>query len=297
MADNKLELASYNVRDALMPEEVFYTTTSQSALSDRLRELKPKAEAHLNEAEFSLGDTFREQTYHWTDDRIPVWETAAIVALHQYDAWCRHNGNHITHDLNRLNWNGALITDMTIKLKPQWNTFEQRISDVFDKSIQDIIREMQGLKRSVARSRYASFSRRTDHRVSKVKYESRLNKREFSQEVSSASGEHGAGKGRRQRDIVQGRIADGNLFTNIIDSINDDMSTLIDDTFIGLRDKIPRQLDHLRTDLTTAAGGEALSQNQAGGQDSEELRRRLAEQHPIWKARHQQLLEDIESII
>ncbi|EON64079.1 hypothetical protein W97_03309 [Coniosporium apollinis CBS 100218] len=238
----------------------------------------------------------------------------------QYNAWCQNNGNHSTDKLDHVCWNAELIWKMRMELDLEWDILEEEIPDIFDDLLQ-AIKGHTNLARIGLRLDPA-LHQSIDSRIRDIEYRFGLTRREFGRGIRTirrnasednecsymlkemmpayrdASRQIGTGRTRRQQNIVQGRITNGDLFHNISESIDNHMSGLIENTFEKLEEKVQVLLVLVRADLNMAAGGEARpTEHETDGQVSEACRLRLAEHSPRWRAHHQQLLKDIASMI
>jgi hypothetical protein len=53
-----------------------------------------------------------------------------IFCIAQYDAWCKHSGNHATGRRGHVDWNAELIWKMRAELEYQWDLVEDEVPTV-----------------------------------------------------------------------------------------------------------------------------------------------------------------------
>ncbi|EXJ86047.1 hypothetical protein A1O1_06416 [Capronia coronata CBS 617.96] len=239
----------------------------------------------------------------------------------QYNAWILRYGDHYTAKRGKVNWNAELIWKTRMELEIPWNSLmEERIPETFEKLFKGVKSHLMELKES-AQGEYSeldTFAQSLDLRLHEVQFELvnaqrlllrdlRLIRRNASEPngaayilaemipaYRSAAAIYGTGKMAKQHAIVQGRISDGTLFPNISDRMLNDISSVLDEAFHGLRQKMNDILRLIRADLNLAVPSHT---SHVRFTDKERhAREQLAQEIKRLQREHQQLLEGIADL-
>ncbi|RYP26651.1 hypothetical protein DL767_007934 [Monosporascus sp. MG133] len=249
----------------------------------------------------------------------------------QYYAWCLNKGNHATPSRSREDWNAKIIWKMRMELDYQWELVEDEIPSLFESLLDTIRSELGYLKDQVGNSAQPDVSKALnegiDSRIKGLEYTLGLEKEKFASAVRlvrrdasetnynsfilkemipayrEASSQRGAGRDRRQKQIVQNRITDGTLFPNMSIAIRRDMERAIKQSEKALRDILGQSVSNIRNDfdLTIASPPKDTGMSGGGRRDGERAglvkqRETLVEQAKLFKERHARLLESIASL-
>ncbi|RYP44610.1 hypothetical protein DL768_008931 [Monosporascus sp. mg162] len=253
------------------------------------------------------------------------------LAWLQYYAWCLNKGNHATPSRPREDWNAKIIWKMRMELDFQWDLIEDEIPSLFE-SLLDIIKsELEYLKDQVGNSAQPDVSKALsegiDSRIKGLEYTLGLEKEKFASAVRlvrrdasesnynsfilkemipayrEASSQRGAGRDRRQKQIVQNRITDGTLFPNMSIAVRTGMERAVKQSEKALRDILEQSLSNIRNDfdLTIVLPPKDTGMSGGGRRDGDRAglvkqRETLLEQVKLFKERHAGLLESIASL-